>query len=159
MAQDVSKRVSRRQAWASAPRDGARQRRVFFRFPLGESSGCMANPVHVLVRPMIPPSRLLQTLKGFSARMANRLVDRTGEPFWQAESYDHWVRDGGEYGRIAAYIDNNPVKAGLVARAADYRWSSAGGRMSRHDCRDGRRGRLRRGGDLSCWVFLLILSG
>jgi hypothetical protein len=27
--------------------------------------------------------------------------------------------------RIAAYIENNPVKAGFVADAASYRWSSA----------------------------------
>jgi hypothetical protein len=27
--------------------------------------------------------------------------------------------------RIKAHIENNPVKAGLVAHAEDYRWSSA----------------------------------
>ncbi len=85
----------------------------------------MANHVHVLLLPRIPPSRLLQSLKGFTAREANRILGRTGEAFWQAESYDHWVQDQKEYGRIAAYIENNPVKAGLVERAEDYRWSSA----------------------------------
>ena len=85
----------------------------------------MANHVHVLLLPRIAPSRLLQSLKGFTAREANRMLGRTGEPFWQAESYDHWVRDEEEYGRIARYIENNPVKAGLVARAEDYLWSSA----------------------------------
>ena len=84
----------------------------------------MANHVHVLLLPRIPPSRLLQSLKGFTAREANRVLGRTGEPFWQAESYDHWVRDEAEYGRIVAYIENNPVKAGLVERAEEYRWSS-----------------------------------
>ncbi len=85
----------------------------------------MANHVHVLLLPRIPPSRLLQSLKGFTARKTNRLLRRTGEAFWQAESYDHWVRDQKEYGRIAAYIEDNPVKAGLVERAEEYRWSSA----------------------------------
>jgi putative DNA methylase len=98
----------------------------------------MANHVHVLLQPRIPPSRLLQSLKGFTAREANRRLDRTGKPFWQAESYDHWVRDEEEYRRIAAYIESNPVKAGLVARAEDHPWSSANTKMSRHDCRDGR---------------------
>jgi REP element-mobilizing transposase RayT len=46
----------------------------------------MANHVHVLLRPKISPSRLLQSLKGFTVREANRMLDRTGEPFWQAES-------------------------------------------------------------------------
>jgi REP element-mobilizing transposase RayT len=86
----------------------------------------MANHVHVLLWPKVPPSRLLQSLKGFTAREANRVLGRTGEAFWQAESYDHWVRDDAELARIAAYIENNPVTAGLTARAEDYPWSSAG---------------------------------
>jgi REP element-mobilizing transposase RayT len=85
----------------------------------------MANHVHVLLLPKVHPSRLLQSLKGFAAREANRMLGRTGEPFWQAESYDHGVRDEQEYARITAYIESNPVKAGLVERAEDYRCSSA----------------------------------
>jgi putative transposase len=86
----------------------------------------MSNHVHALLLPKISPSRLMQSLKGVTARDANRFLDRTGETFWQAESYDHWVRNEEEWRRIAAYIENNPVKAGLVGRAEDYRWSSAG---------------------------------
>jgi putative transposase len=85
----------------------------------------MANHVHVLLLPKVPPSRLMQSLKGATARQANLILGRTGETFWQAESYDHWVRDEREWNRIAAYIEGNPVKAGLVPRAEDYRWSSA----------------------------------
>lgn len=85
----------------------------------------MANHVHVLLRPRVPPSRLLQSLKGFTAREANRVLGRTGETFWQAESYDHWVRDEAELGRIIKYIEDNPVRAGLVSRATDHPWSSA----------------------------------
>jgi putative transposase len=88
----------------------------------------MANHVHVLLLPRISPSRLMQSLKGASAREANRILGRTGETFWQAESYDHWVRGETEWWRIADYIENNPVKAGMVARAEDCRWSSAGER-------------------------------
>ena len=85
----------------------------------------LANHVHVLLLPKISSSRLLQSLKGSTARQANLILGRTGETFWQAESYDHWVRDESEWQRIAAYIEENPVKAGLVHRASDYRWSSA----------------------------------
>jgi hypothetical protein len=42
-----------------------------------------------LLFPLVPPSRLLKSLKGFTARQANRLPERIGEPFWQKESYDH----------------------------------------------------------------------
>jgi type I restriction enzyme R subunit/putative DNA methylase len=85
----------------------------------------MSNHVHLLLLPKIAPSRLLQSLKGAAAREANRILGRTGETFWQAESYDHWVRDEAEWKRIVAYIEQNPVKAGLVQNAEDYRWSSA----------------------------------
>jgi putative transposase len=85
----------------------------------------MPNHVHVLLTPQVPPSRLLKSLKGCTAREANRILGRTGETFWQRESYDHWVRNQAEFQRIGAYIENNPVKAGLAARASDYPWSSA----------------------------------
>jgi putative transposase len=84
----------------------------------------MANHVHVLVLPKIDPPRLLHFLKGASAREANKALGRTGK-FWQTESYDHWVRNDLEFERIRVYIENNPVRAGLVARAEDYAWSSA----------------------------------
>lgn len=85
----------------------------------------MANHVHVVALPLVAPSRLFQSIKGFSARAANKLLGRTGEPFWENESYDHWVRDAAEFGRIVRYIENNPVRAGLAARPEGYRWSSA----------------------------------
>ncbi len=85
----------------------------------------MPNHVHVLLTPLVSPSRLLQSLKGATAREANLVLGRTGEPFWQRESYDHWVRNQEEFVRIQAYIENNPVRAGIVAQAMDYRWSSA----------------------------------
>jgi putative transposase len=85
----------------------------------------MANHVHALLLPKIDVSKLLGSLKGFTAREANLLLGRTGVPFWQKESYDHWVRDEAEWKRIARYIENNPVKAGLVSSAGAYRWSSA----------------------------------
>ena len=85
----------------------------------------MANHVHALLFPLVSPPRLLRALKGSTARAANRILGRTGETFWQAESYDHWARDEREMERIAAYIENNPVQAGLAARPEDYAWSSA----------------------------------
>jgi hypothetical protein len=84
----------------------------------------MANHVHLLITPHIHPSKLLQSLKGFTAREANKILNRTGVSFWQRESYDHWVRDEREMSRIKSYIEQNPVQAGLVSCAEEYRWSS-----------------------------------
>jgi REP element-mobilizing transposase RayT len=86
----------------------------------------MPNHVHLLIRPLIVPDRLLKSLKGATAREANRLLVRTCEPCWQKESYDHFVRNEAEWQRIQRYIENNPVKAGLARSPQDYPWSSAG---------------------------------
>jgi REP element-mobilizing transposase RayT len=85
----------------------------------------MPNHVHLLITPLVPLSKLQQALKGFTAREANKVLNRTGHSFWQRESYDHWVRDAEEFARIKSYIERNPVKAGIVASAAEYPWSSA----------------------------------
>jgi hypothetical protein len=62
--------------------------------------------------PIKAPSRFLKTVKGYTAREANRLLERTGQPFWQAETYDHWVRDEKQAERIRVCVENNPVQAG-----------------------------------------------
>ena len=85
----------------------------------------MLNHVHILIYPNADLSRITKAIKNYSARQANLILGRTGQPFWQHESYDHWVRDQPERERIRNYIENNPVKAGLVERPEDYRWSSA----------------------------------
>jgi putative transposase len=85
----------------------------------------MPNHVHVLLDPVISLSRLTNGIKGVSARDANLKLGRTGKPFWQDESFDHWIRDPNQYARIQTYIENNPVKARLCARPEDWHWSSA----------------------------------
>ena len=93
----------------------------------------MANHVHVFLRPKANATIALITkhLKGSTAREANILLQRTGQPFWQDESFDHWCRDRTECFRIVRYIENNPVKARLVKRPEDWKWSSAAERMRR----------------------------
>lgn len=78
----------------------------------------MANHVHVVVQ--LPDSasfsaaRMMQRLKGRTAAAANKVLGRSGQAFWQHESYDHVVRNGEEQARVVAYVVNNSVKAGLV---------------------------------------------
>ncbi len=67
-------------------------------------------------------SNLMQSLKGYTAREANRLLGRSGQ-FWEHESYDHIVRNWGSYERIVKYVLNNPVKAGLVESWEAWPWS------------------------------------
>jgi len=86
----------------------------------------MPNHVHLLFTPHVSVSKLLGSLKGASAKRSNLLLSRTGQPFWQDESYDRLVRDGEEFRRIQRYIEHNPVAACLVAWPEEYLWSSAG---------------------------------
>jgi REP element-mobilizing transposase RayT len=85
----------------------------------------MPNHVHILVTPKVPATKWLGPLKGFTAHEANRILGLTGKPFWQNESYDHLVRSPEEFDRVQRYIENNPVKAGLVVEPGDFEWSSA----------------------------------
>ena len=86
----------------------------------------MVNHVHILLRPLVPLRKALMNIKSASARAANAILHRTGEPFWQGESYDHWVRNSKERASVIRYIESNPVKAGLVAEPEQWLWSSAG---------------------------------
>jgi len=85
----------------------------------------MANHVHLLVTPLADVSKLMQSLKRFTAREGNRILGLTGHPFWQDESYDRLVRDETEFQRIQNYIEMNPVKCGLAAAPEEFLWSSA----------------------------------
>ena len=65
---------------------------------------------------------ILRLIKGATAREANKILNRT-DAFWQHESYDRVVRDEKELNRIIWYTINNPVKAGLVKNAEDWKWT------------------------------------
>ena len=98
---------------------------VFGRYSL-HAFAVMPNHVHMLVSPKVPVFEITKKLKSFTAKQANEWLGRTGNSFWQDECYDRLVRDPSEFERIRRYIEDNPVHAGLVAEAREYRWSSAG---------------------------------
>jgi REP element-mobilizing transposase RayT len=87
----------------------------------------MPNHVHIILWPMpnFTLSEILKSRKRHTARQANLILGRTGETFWQRESYDHWIRNDDEKARIRRYIRMNPVKAGLCKAPEDWKWSSA----------------------------------
>jgi len=85
----------------------------------------MPNHVHVLLQPMTSMPVITRWLKGSTARQANLILGRTGESFWQDESFDHRVRDEVELDRIVRYVEHNPVSAGLAKDPRDWAWSSA----------------------------------
>ena len=64
-------------------------------------------------------------LEGFTARAANALLERKGT-FWHRDYFDRYIRDDAHLAAVMRYIDNNPVRAGLVEHAADWPFGSAG---------------------------------
>jgi putative transposase len=85
----------------------------------------MPNHVHMVFstdRNDIPLDKIMQSLKRYTAREANKILGREGA-FWHHESYDHVVRDGAELERILQYVLLNPVKAGLCKSWKNWKWS------------------------------------
>ncbi|HVZ16662.1 MAG TPA: transposase, partial [Terriglobales bacterium] len=75
----------------------------------------MPNHVHLVFK-MLPDrslSKVMHSLKSFTAKEANRLLGRTG-PFWQREYYDRLIRDAAELDRAVHYVRSNPGMAGLI---------------------------------------------
>lgn len=83
----------------------------------------MPNHVHLLIhvqRFLKPLYKIMQSLKRHTGRESNKIINRLGS-FWHEESYDHIVRNERELININNYIMNNPVKAGLVSNADDWK--------------------------------------
>lgn len=86
----------------------------------------MPNHVHSLIE-MIEGYSLggiLHSWKSYAAKKANRILGRSGQ-FWDEDYYDRYIRDDDHLLSVIDYIEQNPVKAGLVTDAAQWKYSSA----------------------------------
>jgi len=86
----------------------------------------MPNHVHVLftVLPDNPLGSIVGSWKRFTARKANEFWGRTGT-FWQTEYWDRFIRNDEHYGKTEEYIDQNPVRAGLISEPRLWSFGSA----------------------------------
>lgn len=57
--------------------------------------------------------------------MMNASEMAVGRKFWQREAYARTLRDEQEIAAAVAFVEQHPVRSGLVARAADWEFSSA----------------------------------
>ena len=73
-------------------------------------------------------SRFVQELKQSYSRWYNKKYDRTGY-LWGGRFKGQITSKGEAQLAISAYIDLNPVRANIVKRPEDYRWSSLGLRV------------------------------
>ena len=86
----------------------------------------MPNHVHMVMTPLPgkPLAGIMQSLKSFTANEANKLLARKG-PFWMPDYFDRYIRNERHLVGAIAYVENNPVKAGLCRRPQDWPFSSA----------------------------------
>jgi len=83
----------------------------------------MPNHVHLIIYKLQKPLfKIMQVLKGFSAREISKILNRNGK-FWHTESYDNIIRSRNELHTKIQYVLNNPVKAGLVKTKEAWKYS------------------------------------
>jgi len=63
--------------------------------------------------------RLMQSLKGYTSRQINTLLNRKGV-FWQDQYHEHAIRKDEVLNEVVLYMLHNPVRAGLVKDFHDY---------------------------------------
>jgi putative transposase len=85
----------------------------------------MPTHLHLLMAPdRIGLAAAMQQLKRSTAlRIA--AARRVSAPIWQPRYFDFVLRRAGDFWDKLEYIRQNPVVAGLVRKAADWKWSSA----------------------------------
>ncbi len=81
----------------------------------------------IVPKPPFTISKVMQTVKGYSARQVNAVSGRSGA-IWQEGFYDRVIRDESQLNQTIRYILWNPVAAGFAERPEDYRFSSANDR-------------------------------
>ena len=89
----------------------------------------MPDHSHVVLKPAKEDrmGRVIQLIKGRFARLYNQAAGGGGS-FWQSCYHERALRSETELVNAIKYVHANPVAEGLVAEAAAYAWSSAGGR-------------------------------
>jgi len=97
----------------------------------------MTNHVHLLIDPgpeAASLSLLMKRLAGRHTRRINRLGQRTGTS-WEGRFKCSPIESDRYLLACARYIDLNPVRAGLVAKPEQYRWSSYRARIGIDRCK------------------------
>jgi putative transposase len=81
----------------------------------------MPSHLHVLyVGGTVGMKTLMTDFKRWTGHQAAKVLGRETRRFWQDEWFDHWSRSADETDRIAAYIRQNPVRAGLSKTPEDW---------------------------------------
>ena len=81
-----------------------------------------ADHIHVLLQ----GDNVIDFVRLYKGRMTPKAsIHEKARKLWQRSFYDHAVRREESLSDIAAYIWENPVRAGIVISPADYPWSGS----------------------------------
>ncbi len=82
----------------------------------------MPDHLHWLVR--LPENcrldALMRSMKRYTARRINEQLGRIDQPVWQSGYYDHGLRTEEDVLKVARYLVENPLRAGLCEGINDY---------------------------------------
>lgn len=102
------------------------------RYPFRLYGYClMTNHVHLALRPGPGQSlsRIMQSITVAHTWRHHRRHGTTGH-VWQGRFRSPAIQDGDQLLTLLRYVEANPVRAGMVADPADYRWSSHAARIA-----------------------------
>ena len=93
----------------------------------------MSNHLHLLLTPLQNDSlpKMMQAVGRSYVLYFNKRHGRSGT-LWEGRYRSTLIQTERYFLACMAYIDLNPVRAGMVAQAADYGWSSHGHFIGRH---------------------------
>ena len=72
----------------------------------------MPNHIHILFKQKDELKDIMRKLKGGSAHIVNKLLDRKGQ-VWASDYFDKLIRDEEHFSLVYEYIKYNALKAGL----------------------------------------------
>jgi len=96
----------------------------------------MPEHLHMLITPggETALEKAIMMIKGGSSHTIKKEL-LYSFPVWMSGYHDRWIRDAREFLTRKQYIEQNPVKARLAAKPADYALSSASGKFRLDPCR------------------------
>jgi len=84
----------------------------------------MPDHMHVIIIPKEKNiSEGMKSIKGFPARKVNSILSRRGS-IWQSGFYDYILDSEEKLLTRIRYIEDNPLRKGMVTRPEDYEYSS-----------------------------------
>ena len=82
----------------------------------------MPDHIHLFAMPGEKPELLHNWVSAWKSMSARQIVAKTGTapPIWQRDYFDRFIRTAESYSTKWDYVCNNPVRAGLIAKADEW---------------------------------------